>query len=610
LAGMRGLMADPNGRIIPVPITSNFRQGLTALEYFISTHGSRKGLADTALRTADAGYLTRRLVDVAQDLIISGDDCGTDKGVWIKTVDNFGKQTLSDRIYGRFAAENIIHPDTGEILVESGTMISDEDATEIQKSGVQDVYVFSTMTCESRQGICAKCYGMDLSNGKAVEMGTAVGIIAAQSIGEPGTQLTLRTFHTGGTASAGGDITQGLPRVEELFEARQKPKGEAVLTEIDGVVDIQMVDGARHVFVTNQEIIDDVYEVPEGFKVTIKKNDEVEVGTILAEKDDEVITARHAGRVTEKGKEQLVVAYEQREEHDYQTPAGSIMRVSSGDSVLAGDRLTEGSKNPHKILEVQGRDKVTEYLLREVQEVYQPQGQNINDKHFEVIIRKMLSRVSVTHPGDTELLPGSLIDAHDFQILNDEVMEEGGQPAQAKQVILGISKASLETESFLSASSFQHTIKVLAGAAIAGKEDALAGLKENVIIGKLIPAGTGYRTEEEMEEVIEEEPAFDPDNFDPTKILIDDNTDPAILDMLVAGAAEAKMRKERENQAAMEMFDLEIDRALAEAGLTEGLEDIIRTPDTPNEFVEKPAVEDPDALLNDLLDNDSSSDEE
>jgi DNA-directed RNA polymerase subunit beta' len=572
LAGMRGLMADPNGRIIPVPITSNFRMGLTALEYFISTHGSRKGLADTALRTADAGYLTRRLVDVAQDLIISGDDCATEKGVWIKTVDNFGKQTLSDRIYGRSAAHNVINPETGEILIETAQMISDEMATEIQKAGVQDVYVFSTMTCEQRPGICAKCYGMDLSNGHRVELGVAVGIIAAQSIGEPGTQLTLRTFHTGGTASAGGDITQGLPRVEELFEARQKPKGEAVLTEISGIVDIQMIDGARHVIVTNEEIIDDIYEIPEGFKVTVKKNDEIEVGAILSEKDDEVITARHAGRVVGKSKEQVTVAYENREEHDYQTPAGTIMKVKVGDHVEAGDRLTEGSKNPHKILEVQGRDKVTEYLLREVQEVYQPQGQNINDKHFEVIIRKMLSRVTVTHPGDTELLPGSLIDTYDFQVINDEVIEEGGQPAQAKQVILGISKASLETKSFLSASSFQHTIKVLAGAAMAGKEDKLAGLKENVIIGKLIPAGTGYMVNKVVEEVVEEEPEFDPENFDPSRILIDDNTDPAILDMLVAGAAEAKMRKEQETVSAMEMFDLEIDRALAEAGLADDLD--------------------------------------
>ncbi|MDJ0755711.1 MAG: DNA-directed RNA polymerase subunit beta' [Ardenticatenaceae bacterium] len=545
LAGMRGLMADPQGKIIPVPITSNFRQGLTALEYFISTHGSRKGLADTALRTADAGYLTRRLVDVAQDLIISDEDCGTERGIVIRRVDNFGKQTLADRVYGRVVRDDIYHPETGEILIENDDMITDELATLLDEAGADNIPVRSTMTCELHQGVCAKCYGLDLAVGRPIQLGTAVGIIAAQSIGEPGTQLTLRTFHTGGTAQASGDITQGLPRVEELFEARQKPKGEAVITEIDGTVEVRVVDGVRHVFITNSKLVDDMYELPEGWTLKVGDDSTVDVGDILAETEDEVITARHAGRVALE-KEAIKVTWESREEHDYEIAAGMRLVVGDGDTVSAGDQVTEGSKNPHSILEIQGRDAVTNYLLREVQNVYQPQGQTINDKHFELIIRKMLSRVQVLTPGDTELLPGQLIDSRIFGEINDEVVEEGGQPATAKTVLLGISKASLETDSFLSASSFQHTIKVLAGAAIAGKEDDLVGLKENVIIGKLIPAGTGYNIYEEVEEEEEEIEEIDLDNLDPTKVLIDDNTDPAILDALAQAAAEAKAKREQE----------------------------------------------------------------
>jgi DNA-directed RNA polymerase subunit beta' len=545
LAGMRGLMADPQGRIIAVPITSNFRQGLTALEYFISTHGSRKGLADTALRTADAGYLTRRLVDVAQDLIVSSEDCETERGIWIHVKDNFGKQSLSDRIYGRVAAGNIIDPQTGEVIVATGEMISDPKADQIERVGVEELFVHSPMMCDLRRGICAKCYGMDLGSGKMVEMGTAVGIIAAQSIGEPGTQLTLRTFHTGGTASSGGDITQGLPRVEELFEARQKPKGEAVITDIEGVVETAVIEGVRYVFVSNNKLVDDIYEIPEGWEIKVGDQGTVEVGDVLAESEEEVITARHNGRVIIDG-QNLKVVWESSEKGEYEIPAGVRLVVGDGDTVNAGDRLTEGSKNPHRILEIQGRDAVTEYLLREVQNVYQPQGQNINDKHFETIIRKMLSRVQILSPGDTEMLPGDLVEMAEFEEWNDEVIEEGGQPATARPVLLGISKASLETDSFLSASSFQHTIKVLAGAAIAGKEDELLGLKENVIIGKLIPAGTGFRLPVDEAEIEEEEPV----EFDPTRMLIDDNTDPAILEALAEAAAEAKAQREREKAEA------------------------------------------------------------
>ncbi|MEW5986771.1 MAG: DNA-directed RNA polymerase subunit beta' [Chloroflexota bacterium] len=492
LAGMRGLAADPQGRIIAVPITSNFRQGLTALEYFISTHGARKGLADTALRTADAGYLTRRLVDVAQDVIIMAEDCGTTRGIWVRRVDNFGRQTLAERIVGRYAAAAVTDPKTQEVIIETGTLYSDELAEAVDATGIPEVYVYSPMTCELRQGICAKCYGVDLARGKPVEMGVAVGIVAAQSIGEPGTQLTLRTFHTGGIAEARGDITQGLPRVEELFEARQRPKGEAVMTEIGGLVELRLIDGVRHVMVTDSKLVDDVYEIPAGWSVRVENEEKVEAGGVIAEQGEEVIAARHAGRVAVEGNVARVV-WESKDERDYEIPAGTRLLVQEGQRVAAGEQLTEGSKNPHRILEILGRDAVTQYLLTEMQQVYRPQGQNINDKHFETIIRKMLSKVMITASGDTEMLPGELIEATIFQEVNDQVVAEGGQPARAEPVLLGVTKASLSTDSFLSASSFQHTIKVLAGAAIAGKEDQLIGLKENVIIGKLIPAGTGFK---------------------------------------------------------------------------------------------------------------------
>jgi DNA-directed RNA polymerase subunit beta' len=537
LAGMRGLAADPQGRIIKVPIQSNFRHGLTTMEYFISTHGSRKGLADTALRTADAGYLTRRLVDVAQDLIVASDDCGTERGIWVRRVDNFGRQTMSERLYGRYAASQVIHPETGEIIIETGQLYTEELAEAVDITGIAEVLVFSAMTCEMERGICAKCYGIDMASGTPVKMGVAVGIMAAQSIGEPGTQLTLRTFHTGGMArSGGGDITQGLPRVEELFEARQRPKGEAVMTEIGGVVELRVIDGVRHVFVTDIHMREDAYETPDGWTLKVSDNDRVEVGDVILERENEVVTAQHAGRVV-NDKTGLRVVWESRDERDYDIPAGVRLLVSEGQRVEGADQLTEGAKNPHRILDIQGRDAVTQYLLREVQKVYRPQGQNINDKHFEVIIRKMLSKVVVTASGDTEMLPGDLVEAETFQRINREIVDEGGQPAQAQPVLLGITKASLNTESFLSASSFQHTIKVLAGAAIAGKEDNLMGLKENVIIGKLIPAGTGFRTGKEESTVLADLPVTS------SSMLIDDNTDDDILAAIAAAAATARSRQ-------------------------------------------------------------------
>lgn len=531
LAGMRGLMADPQGRIIAVPIQSNFRQGLSALEYFISTHGSRKGLADTALRTADAGYLTRRLVDVAQDVIVMARDCGTRRGVWLRRVDNFGKETLAERLFGRFAASPITDPKTGKLLANTGDLYTEELAAEVDEAGIAEAQVFSPMTCELNQGICAKCYGLDLARGEEVESGAAVGIMAAQSIGEPGTQLTLRTFHTGGTASAGGDITQGLPRVEELFEARQRPKGEAVMTEIGGSVEVRIIDNVRHVFVTDNKVAEDVYELSSDWDVRAESGEMVEAGAILAERVDEVMPARHSGRVSRYGN-RLLVRYETPDERDYEIPAGTRLLVTEGQMVSPGEQLTEGAKNPHRILDILGGDAVTSYLLREMQAVYRPQGQNINDKHFEVIIRKMLSKVVVLASGDTELLPGELAEATEFNQMNEEIAAEGGEPAQAQPVLLGITRAALSTDSFLSASSFQHTIKVLASAAIAGKEDKLIGLKENVIIGKLIPAGTGfYQVKDRLPE-----DAANNGNVEEslTSFLIDDNTSDEILAAAIA----------------------------------------------------------------------------
>jgi DNA-directed RNA polymerase subunit beta' len=494
LAGMRGLMADPSGRIIPLPIRSNFREGLTALEYFISTHGARKGLADTALRTADAGYLTRRLVDVAQDVIVNDDDCGTLEGITIRRSDDIAGQSIGNRLYGRLIAERVVDPDTGEILAERDDVLDHDLVRKITSTNVEEVKVRSPLTCELSHGICARCYGLDLGRGKLVDAGAAVGIVAAQSIGEPGTQLTLRTFHTGGVA-AGGDITTGLPRVEELFEARKMPKGEAVVAEIGGVVRVMQSDrysDLRMVRVEHSEMVNDEYALPEGWTIAAEDASEVSENDVLAYLgEDATIVAQHAGRVrVEDGK--VVVAYESRQDAEHEIPSTARLIVRDGEHVEPGEPLTEGSLNPHRILHIQGRLACQIYLLSEVQKVYRSQGQNINDKHFEVIIRKMMSKVSITRPGDTDYLPGDLVDFLELRRVNEHLLAEGKRPAKFIEVLLGITKASLSTDSFLSASSFQHTIKVLAGAAIASSEDPLYGLKENVIIGKLIPAGTGF----------------------------------------------------------------------------------------------------------------------
>jgi DNA-directed RNA polymerase subunit beta' len=496
MAGMRGLMTDPNGRIIDLPIRASFREGLSVMEYFISTHGARKGLADTALRTADSGYLTRRLIDVAQETIILEEDCGTENGIWLSRPSVDVLESMRERIIGRITAAEVV-TDDGEVIVDRGIEITEKIAEEIERSAVDRVYVRSPLACESPRGLCRLCYGRDLATGKLVEFNAAVGIVAAQSIGEPGTQLTMRTFHTGGVAGQ-ADITSGLPRVEEVFEARD-PKGRAVMTEIDGVVELIATPESRKVRVVSTEVYRDDYELPEGVDLLVTPGQMVEQGTLLAQPvsaDGETpgtdvtlnLMARISGRVEQEGPNTLSIYYEEREQRDYTIPAAAQLLVRDGDSVRAGDKLTEGSKNPQDILLIQGREAVQEYLVDEVQKVYRTQGVNINDKHIEVIVRQMLRRVRIDTPGDTALLPGELVDRFEYEDLNRKVLAEGGEPATAQPVLLGVTKASLSTDSFLAAASFQETTRVLTEAAINGKVDQLRGLKENVIIGKLIPA--------------------------------------------------------------------------------------------------------------------------
>jgi DNA-directed RNA polymerase subunit beta' len=502
LAGMRGLMADPSGRIIDLPIISHFRKGLTALEYFISTHGARKGLADTALRTADAGYLTRRLVDVAQDVIVNRWDCGTGKGMWINRHEDVAGQNVYERILGRCVARDVVHPETGALIVGRNGMINEDVATTIQESAIDEICVRSPMTCSLIHGICALCYGRDLGRGEMIGIGSAVGIVAAQSIGEPGTQLTLRTFHTGGTAQASGDITSGLPRVEELFEARRKPKGEAVMTDISGVIRLTKREGVRIATVIDSEVFNEEHEIPVGWDISVEDDDKIKKDAVIAKQADGEgqIVAKMEGTIYIEG-HIIYVRYERRDEMEYEIPSSARLMpdITDGGYVVAGQQLTEGSRNPHSILRVLGADAAQKYLLIEVQKVYRNQGVNISDKHFEVMIRKMLSKVQITKSGDSELLPDELIDHLKLLDMNEKIIAEGLEPAAGAPILLGITKAALNTDSFLSAASFQHTIKVLAGAAIEGKVDKLFGLKENVIIGKLIPAGTGFHTYQDRE---------------------------------------------------------------------------------------------------------------
>jgi DNA-directed RNA polymerase subunit beta' len=500
MAGMRGLMTDPSGRIIDFPIKSSLREGLTVLEYFISTHGARKGLADTALRTSDSGYLTRRLVDVAQDVITLQEDCGTTDGIWIsEPKEGELLPSFAERIIGRLAASKVVNPTTGETIVDQNEEIDEQKANEIITAGITKVYVRSPLSCQSRQGACQRCYGRDLARGRLVDLGTAVGIVAAQSIGEPGTQLTLRTFHTGGVV--GLDITSGLPRVEELFEARL-PKSQAIVSEIDGVAEVVDDEGGRRIRITSSEVYRDEYPLPHGWRVMVDNGQRVDIGAILACQAPEPetapqsvaltielqsILARVAGNVTiEDG--QLSISYEEKEEREYVLSPAARIRVQNKDRVKAGQQLTEGSINPQDILRILGREAVQQYLVDEVQKVYRSQGVNINDKHIEVIAHQMLTRVHVDSSGDTDLVPGELIDKFRYEDITAKVLAEGGEPATAHTVLMGITRASLNTDSWLAAASFQETTRVLTEASIHGKIDKLIGLKENVIIGRLIPA--------------------------------------------------------------------------------------------------------------------------
>ncbi|MBA2717615.1 MAG: DNA-directed RNA polymerase subunit beta' [Chloroflexi bacterium] len=501
LGAMRGLMADPSGRIIEVPVRSNFREGMTVLEYFISTHGARKGLADTALRTADSGYLTRRLVDVAQDVITRDDDCGTEEGSWITREDSTDEREFRRRLVGRLAAaplpDSSVKVKKGEeqpLVIDRNIEISEETATRIEAAGIQEVLVRSPLTCEARYGVCRACYGRNLATGEMVASGEAVGIIAAQSIGEPGTQLTMRTFHTGGVAG-GMDITAGLPRVEELFEARI-PKGKAEISHIDGIVEIIRSDTGTKVKVVSTEVYDTELALPKGAELLAAAGDSVEANQVVArytDTDSETPTdvASPVKGFLVKGDDGLAVRAEDVVEREYTIPHNAKLLVENGQEIRAGDGITDGPINPQEYLETRGKDAVQRYLVKEVQKVYRSQGVTINDKHIEIIVRQMLRKVRIDQPGDVDLLPTELIDRLDFEEENNKVLSEGGEPATAQTVLLGVTKASLNTSSFLAAASFQETTRVLTEAAINGAKDHLIGLKENVIIGKLIPAGTG-----------------------------------------------------------------------------------------------------------------------
>ena len=533
MAGMRGLMSDPKGRIIDLPIKSSFREGLSVMEYFISTHGARKGLTDTALRTADSGYLTRRLIDVSQDVIVLEDDCGTTEGFFLHDLaENTMLAPFQDRIAGRSAAGPVANPSTGEIIVEANQEIVEERALAAVEAGIDRVRVRSPLTCEAKLGICRLCYGRSLASGRLVLLGEAVGIIAAQSIGEPGTQLTMRTFHTGGVA--GVDITSGLPRVEELFEARI-PKGMAILSEIDGTVETEDTSEGRKIRVVSQEQYKEEYKLPKGYTLAVEPDEWVDMGatlarpttpkskkakadkngTALAESQD--LNARISGQVSINGST-ISVTWVESEQREYLLPSSALIIVENSAPVHAGDPLTSGPWNPHDILHIIGKEEVQRYLIREVQNVYHSQGITINDKHIEVIARQMLRKVRVDSPGDTDLLPGQLVDRMAFEEINARVLADGGEPATASPVLLGVTRASLSTESFLAAASFQETTRVLTEAAVNSAVDNLRGLKENVIIGRLIPARLDLSQEgrdrlgtPEPDEVLPMFPALDED---------------------------------------------------------------------------------------------------
>lgn len=499
MTGMKGLVVNPAGDVIELPVRDSFKEGLSILEYFISTHGSRKGMSDTALRTADAGYLTRRLVDVAQDVVINEEDCGTREGLLItrKETQEIGKN-LGERIFGRVVAKDVVNPKTKAVVIKAGQVVDDILAEAIEKSGAGEVLLRSVMNCTLKRGICAACYGFDLGFNRMVSLGAAVGIVAAQAIGEPGTQLTMRTFHTGGVA--GLDITQGLPRVEELFEARE-PKGQAVVSEIDGIAYISRPNSKEVILrIEAADLQKDEYLLPAGKTSQITDGEKVKKGEpLLIDEQGQTIAANNSGvaRIenTPDGQKKIIIIREEENFREYIVPSGIRLIVKDADLVTRGQQLTEGNLNLHQIMTLRSIEDCQAYVIREVQNIYSSQGQNISDKHIEIIVRQIFSKLRVTEPGSSEFLVGDIVDRLKLEEANREIAKNGGQKIQTEQLLLGITKASLNTESFLAAASFQETTRVLIEAAVTAKTDYLRGLKENVIIGKLIPAGTGFSKE-------------------------------------------------------------------------------------------------------------------
>ena len=490
IVGMKGLVANPAGEIIEIPILASYKQGLNEFEYFISSHGARKGKSDTALRTADAGYLTRRLIDVAQDTIVTQEDCGTSEGMVITREESEeSSQPFKAKILGRIAAKPIIDPKTKEVIVEKDEEIDELKIEKIEKAEIQEVYVRTVLACQSKWGVCQKCYGRDLATGKIVDLGTAVGIIAAQAIGEPGTQLTMRTFHIGGIA--GEDITQGLPRVEELFEARN-PRVAAVVSEIDGQVSISHRKDFRVITIKSKEKKQEVYKLTKGYKVIVNDGEKVKAKQPLAKclnKPD--LKAIYDGLI-KLDKDKIILISKEFKTYEYHIPKSIALKVSNGDLVTRGTPLTEGAWNLNQMLRIAGREKVAKYILNEIQDIYSSQGQTINDKHLELIVRQMFSKVRVKNPGDSQYLPNQMIDRLSAIKENLKLKSKKKNPIIYEDIILGVTKVALNTESFLSAASFQETTRTLIEAATKGKIDPLRGLKENVIIGRLIPAGTGF----------------------------------------------------------------------------------------------------------------------
>jgi len=510
MIGMKGLVSNPSGDIIELPVKANFKEGFDVLEFFISTHGARKGLSDTALRTANAGYLTRRLVDVAQDLVIMDEDCGDKEGIVInREIQEEIGEPINAKILGRYTLSDIKHPKTGKVLIKKDTLITEEHMRKLDKVEIEEAHVRSVVSCKMLRGVCKKCYGYDLAYNKPVELGAAVGIVAAQSIGEPGTQLTMRTFHTGGVA--GQDITQGLPRVEELFEARP-PKRKAVVADVAGKVKVEKIErkiiesptgqkyldvsqpGQRIIRIEYQGVEEDKYRLQPGDEPKVADGAKVFEGDEIISRGDASVATKHEGTV-KIDKKMVRVVYENTMSYEYIIPPGVVIWVKDGDEVQAGDQLTEGDLDLQQLYRLKGAEAVKQYLLKEILFIYTSQGQKLNSKHIELIIRQMFSRMYIKDAGDTDLLPGDVVEKSIWLEENNRVTAEGKQPAEADQLFLGVSKVSLSTESFLSAASFQETAKVLINAAVTGKVDTLEGLKENVIIGRLIPAGTGYEEE-------------------------------------------------------------------------------------------------------------------